>query len=805
MLRKIPQNRCPTGSLNLASAVAHMFSVLFLALLTVLAAAPIAYAEVQPISPSVFHAQLDDLPIVDEIDTADTPPIHESPAGASSVTNLLGRAARILTPGESAKCMAWVIGKGDKLQAGQTYMLSIEFPDDVPRTIFIANRGADLVRGFATGTATGDVRQQYTQPSLESLDYPQTEQWQRYRTLFVLHHHFQGLKSQRDPKPNGRPFGPKDGFHVILFQSRSVNDPRSQGVAVGKIRLHAVPDLAQLSPPVPALPTGLPRRHVFFREEMGDEPISAAAADDRACPDPVDWYLAKARISRCLGFNTFAKDLLEFGHNQGWDSGDQDWIVNAQPPLTDLWDRLISRLGAEGMEILPYYEYKGALGLSKAPKSLGNQRRAEKLYHGKPNTNYTGVWWVEQHNADLTDPDCLADAKRVLDATILKHKSKASFAGAWFRTRGNHLPISFSEKTIERFHASFPGDQPDITRQDLINSYEGDGKLYSRYVEWWLDARAVFLKNLRAHLVSGLGYPATLLFTPWTSEPVPLLRDPQSGVAGHPVQIVTDDCSWWEKFARAQPDSSWFRWAYVPADFTKVMEQDLCGRSLSFRERITPLPWRTEDFHAAPNADPERYQTATGVMLTFPIGRLFTVATPALLEKYRSAEGLTIVRHYPLNEDNPDDASQKGPFGGEVGYACVDVDRAGPFALLQEARAVANGDPVNIGYLCGSIYCTGFPGYVRQFNRAFLSLPALPSHLVENASSDPAVVVRRIPTERNGTYYVAVNTSMQDKRGMEIKLPGAPALEDLLNESTTINGTPRLDLYPGELRTFHSP
>lgn len=751
-----------------------------------------------------FDRQLDRFPVVAEIDPVGTAPVHEFPPGASVATNLIGRPARWLPPRDEASGMAWVIGRQAGLKPGSGYVLSIEFPDDVPRALFVANRGADHVRGWATGAATGDVRRQYTQPSLESLNYPQSGSWQRYRNLFVLHHRFQGLKSQRDPQPGGRPFAPDDGFHVVLFQSQRINDPLSHGVAVGRIRLHAVPDLAALAAPEPDLPPGVPQRRVFFREEMGDEPVSGRNPEDRACADPVDWFVWKARVSRALGFHTFAKDLLEFGHNQGWDSGDQNWVVNAQPPLADLWDRLVPRIAREGMDLLPYYEYRGALGWNRAtPPSLGWQRRAEKLYHGRPNTNYTGTWWVEQHNADLTDPETLADAKRVLDATILKHRDKARFAGAWFRTRGNHLPVSFAEAALARFRADASNDLAKaVSREELIRSSEGDRKLYSAYVEWWLGRRAAFLSGLQEYLARGLNQPGVaLLFTPWPGEPVPLLRDPNSGTAGHPIQIATDDPNWWDAFARSQPGSSWFRWAYVPTPFEQVLSRNLYGYSLEFRETISPPPWRSEDYHAAPNADPARYAAVAGVSLTFPIGRLFTVARGDLLETYRGGAGLALIRHSTLNEDNPADASYTGPFGGGVGYACVDVDRAGPLVRLQEARAVANGDPVNLGYLCGSIFSTGFPGAVSRFNQAYLSLPALRSRRLGDACGDPEVVVRQMDTPASGSWFAVVNTSMHEKRAVEVRLPGGKLI-DLLERKQVADRPLRLDLYPGELRSY---
>ncbi len=757
-------------------------------------------------SADAFNRILDALPVIDEIDTAKVPPAHQFPAEAGVVTNILGRSARVLPPGPDPKGMAWMLGQKCDLKPGAAYLLSVEFPDDVPRSIFIANRGADQVRGFATGRATGDVRQQYTQPSLESLDYPQTGQWQRYRSLFILHERFQGLRAQRDPKPGGRPFTPGDGFHVVLFQSYQINDPCSEGVAVGRIRLHAVPNLAALAGSLPAPAPGLPRRRVFFREEMADEPISGKAVEDRAMADPVDWYAAKARVARVLGFNTLGKDLLEFGFNQGWDSGDPAWVMNAQPPLSKVWDQMIPRIAAEGLDLLPYFEYKGALGLPDAkPPSLAWQRRAEKLYHTDTSTNYSGTWWVERHNADLTDPETLADAKRLLDVTVLKHKAKGNFAGAWFRMRGNHLPISFAESTLARFreaHAADPAVRS-ATRAALVASYEGDRKLYGQYLQWWFERRAQFFSVLREHLAAGLQQPdAQLILTPWPSEPVPLLRNPQSGDAGHPVQITTDDVAWWDAFARGQSNSSWFRWAYAPTAFDTVIKERIYRRSLAFREPVSPLPWRHEPFHAAPNGDPEHYRSAAGVMLSFPIGRLFTVADQELLDSYRSAAGLTVIHHYTLNEDSPSDRGHRGPFGGEVGYTCVDVDRAGPYVCLLEARALALGDPVNIGALCGSVYSTGFPGYVRQFHRAFLSVPALPSTRVAQAASDPEVIIRQVETPSQGTYFYVINTSLQTKRDVRVTLPGEGSLQDLLDEDRKPVSPLQLSLYPGEVRSY---
>ncbi|WP_165250836.1 hypothetical protein [Paludisphaera soli] len=754
-----------------------------------------------------FEARLDALPVVDEIDVAVLPPAHEFPAAGSRVETILGRPARVLPMGDGPMVAAWVIGKGKGLKPGAAYLLEVEYPDDVPRTIFLANRGADHVRGFATGSATGDARQQYVQPSLESLAYPQSGGWRRYRSLFFLHDRFQGLYAQRDPKPGGRPFVPDDGFHVLVFQTKRLNDPRSEGAAVGRIRLRAVPDLASLDADIEYPPEGLPRRRVFYREEMADESVSAREPVDRGVADPLDWFVAKAKLNRVLGINTFPKDLLEFGFNQGWESGDPDWYMNAQPPLVDVWDRLVPRIAAEGLELLPYYEYKGGIGLESArPQSLGWQRRAEKLYHDRPNPRYTGVWWTEPHNADLTDPGTLADAKRLLDRTMIAHKGRAGFAGAWFRVRDNHLPISFSDAAVGRFRDEHP-DDPEAkaaSRESLIASYEGDRRLYDRYIAWWLRRRAAFLEALAEHLAEGLGDRAgSLIFTPWTSEQIPMLRDPASGASGHPVQITTDEPAWWDGFARTQPDSSWFRWALAPTAYDKVVAEDAYAKSLAFREAIT-APDRTESYHSAPPADPENFRASRRVMMSFPMGRLFTVESAALLETYRSGAGLTAIRHYTLNEDDHDrlKGTSSLPFDGQMGYVSTDVDREGPYVRLLEARAVAKGDPTNLGMLCASSFSSGFPGYMRRFNQAYLAVPALPSKVLPDAADDPSVVVREIPAGPHGTYYLVVNPSMQPRAGVTVTFPADGEPRDLVERRELSGKSIRLDLDPGELRSY---
>jgi len=755
--------------------------------------------------------------LVLEVNPADTAPTDELPAGASRLETISGQRGRVLSMGAEARRMVYRLGTGAGLKAGKTYLLEVEYPDDVPRAFFMVNRGADFMRGWATGTAIGDARRQYVEPSMESLAYPQTGKWQRYRQIFVMHERLQGVVGHRNPEPGGRPYTPADGFHVVFFQTTKANDPRSQGLALGRIRLYAVPDPTRLYAPLNRPPSELPQRRIFWREEMADQAISGKDSTNRAFAEPLDWYAAKLQLAKILGMDTFAKDLLEFGFNQGWESGDQNWTMDAQPPLRDLWTRLVPLAAREGFTLLPYYEYKGSLGLPNAqPQSLGWQRRAEKLYHGiyqtgdDPKTNrYTGTWWAEGHNADLTDPDTKADFDRVIERTIVRFKGQAIFAGVWLRTRHTHLPISFSEAAIRRFQSVVQEDPKTgkTTREALIKSYEGDQALYNRYIAWWLDQRRSFLVSIQKHLSAQIGGDPQVLFTPWITEQLPeLVR----GDSTHQVTgIVTDDPAWWDAYAKSLTDN-WYRWKWGPARFDEVASNGWWGRSLNLRRPINDSSnWgHSETWHSAPGADPERYVATHGVMMTYPIGRLFSVARPEPISTYRAGSGLTVVHHFALNENDEGwetmdaQARMSQPFQAVVGYAAVDVDRAGPLALLGVAKAVAHADPRNIAFLCGSSFSTGFPVESQQFALAFQAVPALPSTVLKDAASDGDVVVREIKTPRHGTYYFVVNPTWSSKPGVMVKLPARGQVTNLVTRARATGNAFTMDLAPASLHAF---
>ena len=472
-----------------------------------------------------------ELSLIDEIDCAAQPPDHlfaEDPKGSSRVDTILGKPCRVLakTEGEGAY-FAYRIGKMKLLRPGAAYLLTVEYPEDVPRGMIVLNAGNETARGFHTGNTFGDAfHPKYVNNNNESLRIPLSGEYETWKMLFNLHDRFPDVEFIRGS--GLRALVPEDGFSVAICQFSSSNAPASHGAAVSRIRLFEVPDPSRLDAQFNFPPSELPRRRLFWREEMADGVIAGSKEEERGLKDPIDWYRYKAGLMRFLGMNTFCKDLLEFGACQGWDStdgGGNNWVFFNRDHK-DLWGNIVELMGRQGFDVLPYYEYSGSKGYS----GLGNQRRAKPLTRDDA---YTHITWIESANADLTDPATFADFKKMLDLTIVRHKDKANIIGAWLRPR-SQLPIGFGDATLGRFAQEANQGQA-VTRQQLID----DKTLLGRYYDWWYGKRLEFLAAMRDHLrSSGVNPEALVLYTADPSEP---------GISfpSWEKRFVTDDVEGW--------------------------------------------------------------------------------------------------------------------------------------------------------------------------------------------------------------------------------------------------------------------
>lgn len=715
-----------------------------------------------------------DLPLVDEVIVGSNEDDHaftESPPAASEVQQILGKATRVLLNEGGPRYFAYKLGEGRGLTAGRAYVLALEYPEDAPRTVYVINRGAEMNRGFATGSALGDVVRTYTAQNLESLSYPLSGRSEWWRTFFHLHDRFGDLAVARNGDP--RPGRPEDGFWVIIaqpgeWQIQSGNTkqaPESAGAAVSRIQLFEVPDPETFYPPVPYPEGDLPRRHLFWREEIADGVVQVADSNTLGVEPTVNWYRYKAELMRFLGMNTFSKDLLEFGHNQGWDSnykeyGGQRWYWNSSEP--ERWANILDMLADYDHYVLPYYEYNGSRGQA----GLGDERRCRPLARDDA---YTHITWSESACVDVSDPDFEQDAKALLDTTLLQHADRAHFIGAWFRTRVSHVPISFADATLARF-AEATG-RAAVTRAELL----ADEALLQNYYSWWFGQRQRFLTELRDYLQSESGDPLKLFYTAYNEEGGPNLD----------VSVVSDRPEFWAGLGFDEP----LAWQSVIAEHR-------------YAERLTAFPATWGDWewqHSLPPPDPQNYSDVEDILFTHPYNRLYTVSDPQSFDTMRTPGGLAIVYHYSLNENVMTTSA-----GDElVGYFVTDVERAGPYVTLPEARALAYGDPRYIGYLSGHSFNRGFPNYVRNFNLAFLALPAVPSQIASDATDHESVIVRHYPTALGTDYYAVINVGLESARDVTLTLPEGRLVDAVTGAELTRSADAlTLDLYPGQVRAL---
>lgn len=734
----------------------------------------------------VVHPQLPfdpaKLTVIDEVDPAAAEPGHRflawPDAGVVQRGEILGRPALSLPNGPKApdRYFAVRLGEGKGLQTGTPYVLQIDYPEDAPRSLTIWNTGNETCRSFRTGTALGDaLKMEYVYGNPESLAYPLAKAWRTWTTVIELHQRYPELK-----RIGERTLTPADGFTVVVAHYRQENDPTSQGAAVGRIRLLALPDAKSLELAVRLPPAGVPQRHLFWREEMAD-----GILETRKAPTPafdgerqLEWYAAKMRLMKFLGMNTFCKDMLEFGHNQGWDSskfGGNDWIN--QPGRPQQWHGLVGLASEMKVNVLPMYEYSGSIGQKT---SLGTQKRCKTLAQagkGKDGSDdYTHIWWSEKANADVTDPDTIEDLRRILEITIADEAKRANFIGAWLRPRSAAMPISFSDRCLGLFAAETKREVP--TRKQL----QADKALYQAYLDWWHGRRHQFFAAIRDYLRKPevIGDRAMLLFTGDPSEPGRLIDE---------RGIVTDDPS---RF----PGEKTIPWARIAAE----------GMVLKAQTGVSSTWGGWEWQHAVPQADPQRYSATPGIALTMAFSRQYTVADPAAMQAFRTPDGLAMIRHYPLNEHCFGKVEKKDAKEHALGYFVSDFEEAGPYSMLAEARALAFGDPRFIGYLAANSFQRGFPAYARAFNRAFLALPAVPSTRLDGAASKKDVVVRSYTTSGHGTWFAVVNTGMEDARDVRVDLKQAKLSDACSGEAVRLSGTvATVSLYPGQVLAWQTP
>ena len=741
-----------------------------------------------------------EIEIVDEVDCTKTDHrFLEQPEGWSQVTNILGRDCRHM-PVHLYDCtmFKYRLGEGKGLKANDAYVIVLEYPDDLPRNYILFNRGTDSKRSFCTGLCLGDCwRPKYVYNPPEMLDIPQSQQWEKWTCFTSLQDYTRDYKETCEIVFDAKGFPKRtakggvvtkainipisEGFDFCVIQYGREHDPVSQGAAVSRILLCHIPDEKAIRQKITFPPDPLPRRHLFWREEMSDgAPIDASFP---LCVGWMPWFYHKAGQMHFLGMNTYTKDLLEFGHVQHWAPGviAPGWAWDG--PTRWLWQLIVPMMANQGFTILPYYEWCGNIGWDHGDfRTLGPQRRAKTLNGAEA---YTHITWSEKANIDITDPETLKVTKELLDGTILRFTNevrKSVFVGAFFRTRVAEWPVGFGDDTLDRFVKDELDDEVDSMLNQKIDGEEDEAwrdvvgiaqnsfsrkfisrehlrknrELYNQYIAWWHKKRANFVAELQKYLEEKGVADAQLILDTNSGEP-----GPGTTLGG----IVTDNPEAVRAVFAKEP--------FADTNVHCVSVGQIAAVHGYVEERRKPAStWEKYEWqHALPGDDPENYNNLTNCFLAMAVNTVGTVTDPYSFETYSDKDGIqTVIRHYSLNENMLYRYTVEGE-KGIVGYGINDMERAGRFCMLNEVLAMTYGDPVNIGYLVGSTFSRGFPGPVREFNANYLALPAIKSEKFKKSCDDKDVTLRMIDCGDKGRFFYIVHKGFLPKKDVAIHFP----------------------------------
>ncbi|MBR1609566.1 MAG: hypothetical protein IJ678_08140 [Kiritimatiellae bacterium] len=466
-----------------------------------------------------------ELTLVDSIECAgdSTHMWRDYPAGRSFVTNILGEACVAMrhvstsetsNGAESSSWVGWRIGKGKGIVPSDPYVLVIEYPDDAPRSATVMNFGTWTHHGFATGFAVPDcMSPPYVAQILETYGIPLSGEFRQFKEVMFPMEQCQQVETAKKDGADLYDL-PENGFDVVFALFPQEDSTDSVGVAVRSIKLYHVDDFAAARPEIHYPAGGAPRRHVTFREEMGD---NYAMQGYRTAKE--DAYYCKSRLMSLLGVDTVSRDMFEFGYLQGWNSS-YDGSLNGgkyaartetvqtvrtittdpatgeattnsvkytsyEGPLyegpfgeiaentvvtattnyyngyhhwassSETWPAIVDFMASEGHYILPYYEYSGGRG----SYGWGSQGRRPMMLNTEgygSSQGWSNQSWINAATADLTEPGTREDFKDALDLTLLRFANEpryeGMFLGAWMRNR-QQVPMGFSDRAVARFAA----------------------------------------------------------------------------------------------------------------------------------------------------------------------------------------------------------------------------------------------------------------------------------------------------------------------------------------------------------------
>jgi len=664
--------------------------------------------------------------------------------GFSAVAEILGRKCRT---SDNWGWFAYELGKG-KLQKGARYLVELDYPEDRPRTFCIYNNRAESP-SFHTGPTIGDpfTRQRFAGIS----NLPLASTWTTWR---------------------GNVENAKDSVLVSIHSMGDVADPNSAGVAVSSIRLYKI----EIPAPAPeiALPEeSLPRRSITWLQEDGTPPSRQQLENLKA-----------------FGFTGLAPIYLSYcGKGAGGaNMGEVNWAsklfkegrFNNKGAVVDSSLKAAESLG---LDVYPTFEFGGTSHFPDEAYAIDPDGSKSRYYWGTT-SNGKGERVINRvdgwHCVDAAHPAFAADFARILDELAPVLREHKSIKGIELTHRFNCWQISWSEYEMERFANESGIEVPRLPQAERAQ---------------WISANAIdkywsfFYAKKRENMLA--------------------IRDKLQSIRPdlvlHVLNYVADD-----HMPFGQILYFWTASAKGPDEFIetrKIMRPCLPN----FNDNILRIPAKgveidlrklLEDYTRIdtdqPGIHPPLYRNDKGIVIWGPMHYEFTANSPTYLDFFRTGEGLGIYNNIIYNEDCHENNPNLYCPGLEG------TEHAGQFCMMEEVMAVAAADPVRLGVRIQTV-CRGFPEFGVAFAKAYLSLPALPSEIVDSGIEDKDVVARRIKTP-DATYYAIVNRGFS-LAGKDVSLncfPKGAAPVDLVSgeELASSSSGWRLKMSPMSLRAF---
>jgi hypothetical protein len=683
----------------------------------------------------------------------------------STVSTILGKPAR--QPGYG--WFAYRIGRAG-MTIGKTYLLRIEYPEDVARYFPIEIEAGQnyMDVGFEGGISTTDPYD----------NWPLSNQWQFYDVIVPLGAETIGVGGAGDGNA-------LRGIFVYFMDKRKPGyylSPWSGGAAVATLRLYEIDPIAN-APRITVPPAPLPRRVMTFDWER------------QATAHPADMI----NYAKLMGYSAISPPILKWGFANyaeplaGFDSMNVDfahyWVtspythgsgVAPAPAVAGAKSQHLNYLSQTkllDLDYIPRFEYGGSYDLPISAQAIGADGNI-----AKPDRYAT-------YGANLLNPATFAEMKAFLDSFIKPYTvTYPNLKGVLWRVRQDRMQISYGAADAMLFSADtgtpLPNGFSTFTPAQVANwSSVSKGPAYA---DWWHGKRRDFHQKL-VNLLKSYRSDLVLYYYNWDVDKWSLMEPDTNASAffsevaklGGPKAYANDRAA---------------RSGFTAADYLNVIAT---GHFIGSFKTVKRPDTDWQDYALRPSL----YNTVSGIELFAPVNRL-CYALPDYINYFQTQDGLAVSNAVSYDEIGARMINPK--FEGSMV-----LPGGGPFSMAMELLSYYYGDVRTLTYTAYT-YGRGFADAHRRFAQAFRALPAVPGTLVAGTPTD--VAARVYPTVSNGTY-IGIAYKGYAAQALTVLIPGAwtPAIAvtDLVSNQqvpTMIDGNGNLVISlnagPMELNAF---